>query len=76
MNLSISDALGTGQTEFTEEEWGAFEVRNLRIEHYVASKGSYYVPAAVYNAVPVGSEAKGLTWKTRWRSFTSSASLS
>jgi len=34
------------------------------MDNYVSSHGSYYVPAAVFNAVPI---ATGISSKTRWK---------
>ena len=69
----LVEALGRGFTEFTDDEWERFGIEDLRMDHYVSSRGSFYVPSAVYNAVPVGQgggaspEKTGLTSRTRWR---------
>ena len=67
----LTEALGNGFTTFTQEEWDKFGIRDLRMEHYVHAHGSYFVPAAMYSAVPVG-----LTSKTRWRTTPQSAAPS
>ena len=44
-NASLADAL-TRKTRFTSEEWNAFGINNLRVEHFVkASTGFYFKPA-------------------------------
>jgi len=66
----LQEALGRGYTEFTQEEWDAFNIKELVLIHYVFANGRYFVPAAVFNAVPVvppAGEATGLSAKTRWR---------
>jgi hypothetical protein len=69
-DLILWQALGRGFTDFTQEEWDGFKIDDLRLEHYVSARGAYFVPAAVFNAVPVAvpAEATGLSAKTRWRS--------
>ena len=48
-NAALARAL-TRTTEFTEAEWAAFEVDELRDDHVVQSGGAYFQPAAVDEA--------------------------
>ena len=68
-NRLLSEALARGFTEFSQEEWDKFGVKELVMEHYVGAKGAYFVPAATYAAVPVEVAATGISWKTRWKNW-------
>ena len=73
----LIEALARGYTEFTPEEWEKFGVReSIRLHHFVHAGGSFFVPAAVYKAIPVGGggPATGLTARTRWRGGDAAAS--
>ena len=50
---ALVDALAI-KTEFTEAEWAAFHVTDLRLDHFVAVSGAYYMPVGKeYLAVAV-----------------------
>jgi hypothetical protein len=40
----------TKRTEFTREEWDAFGIKDLRMEHFIKSGPSYFQPAAGYGS--------------------------
>jgi len=50
----------THRTEFTEQEWDAFGIRNLREDHVVMSGGSYFEPERFYPLPYAEQEARGI----------------
>ena len=45
-NAALAVALKE-KTEFTEEEWEAFGITGLRLDHFIKSDDSYYMPFEV-----------------------------
>ncbi len=45
-NEKLSEAL-EGQTEFTKEEWEAFDIKDVRMEHFIKAGEKYFKPAEV-----------------------------
>ena len=44
-NQSLAAALEEGRTDFTQKEWDAFGIRNLRSDHFIKAGGSYFATA-------------------------------
>ena len=43
-NPELAQALARNKTEFTQEEWDAFCIKDLRMDHFVKAGGSFFVP--------------------------------
>ena len=73
-NAALADALKE-QTEFSEEEWKAFGINDLELEHFIRSGNSYYQPFDVPEGfLPVVSPnsrqqpgSAGTTGKWAWQ---------
>ena len=46
-NPKLAEALEKGKTQLTQQEWDAFGIHDLDMNHVIESKGSYYSPAAL-----------------------------
>ena len=46
-NPKLAEALEKGKTQLTQQEWDAFGIQDLDMNHVIESKGSYFAPAAL-----------------------------